>query len=94
MALAKIEVLALDDWALQPLEPYGREYLLEIMDDRAEKHATVITAQLPIGHWHGWIGDATIADVDYNESCIGTMRTHHTRRVRSRRIARQNETLK
>jgi hypothetical protein len=30
------------------------------MDDRAEKHATVITAQLPIEHWHGWIGDATI----------------------------------
>jgi DNA replication protein DnaC len=25
MALAKIEVLVLDDWALQPLEPYGRE---------------------------------------------------------------------
>jgi len=62
MALAKIEVLVLDDWALQPLEPYGREDLLEIMDDRAEKHATVITAQLPIEHWHGWIGDATIAD--------------------------------
>lgn len=62
MALAKIDVLVLDDWALQPLEPYGREDLLEIMDDRAEKHATVITAQLPIEHWHGWIGDATIAD--------------------------------
>jgi DNA replication protein DnaC len=62
MALAKIDVLVLDDWALQPLEPYGREDLLEIMDDRAEKHATVITAQLPVEHWHGWIGDATIAD--------------------------------
>jgi DNA replication protein DnaC len=62
MALAKIEVLVLDDWALQPLEPYGREDLLEIMDDRAERHATIITAQLPIEHWHGWIGDATIAD--------------------------------
>ena len=62
LALAKIEVLVLDDWALQPLEPYGREDLLEIMDDRAERHATIITAQLPIEHWHGWIGDATIAD--------------------------------
>ena len=62
MALAKIEVLVLDDWALQPLEPYGREDLLEIMDDRTERHPTIITAQLPIEHWHGWIGDATIAD--------------------------------
>lgn len=62
LALAKIEVLVLDDWALQPLEPYGREDLLEMLDDRTERHATVITAQLPVEHWHGWIGDATIAD--------------------------------
>jgi DNA replication protein DnaC len=62
MALAKTEVLILDDWAVQPLEPYGRDDLLEIMDDRAERHPTIITAQLPIEHWHGWIGDATIAD--------------------------------
>jgi DNA replication protein DnaC len=62
MALAKIEVLILDDWAVQPLEPYGRDDLLEIMDDRAERNPTIITAQLPIEHWHGWIGDATIAD--------------------------------
>lgn len=62
LALAKIEVLVLDDWALQPLEPYGRDDLLEIMDDRAERHATLITAQLPVEHWHGWIGEATIAD--------------------------------
>ncbi len=75
MALAKIEVLVLDDWALQPLEPYGREDLLEIMDDRAETHATVITAQLPIEHWHGWIGDATIADA------ILDRLLHHARRL-------------
>jgi DNA replication protein DnaC len=62
MALAKVEVLILDDWAVQPLEPYGRDDLLEIMDDRAERNPTIITAQLPIEHWHGWIGDATIAD--------------------------------
>jgi len=46
--LAKLDVLVLDDWALQPLEPYGREDLLEIIDDRAERRATIITAQLPI----------------------------------------------
>jgi DNA replication protein DnaC len=57
MAVTKIEVLVLDDWALQRFEPCGREDLLE-MDDRAERHANVITAQLPIEYWHGWIGDA------------------------------------
>lgn len=62
IALAKLDVLVLDDWALQPLETYGRDDLLELIDDRAERRATVITAQLPIEHWHGWIGEPTIAD--------------------------------
>lgn len=62
IALAKLDVLILDDWALQPLQAYGRDDLLEIIDDRAERRATIITAQLPIEHWHGWIGEATIAD--------------------------------
>jgi len=62
IALAKIDVLVLDDFALQPLEPHGRDDLLELIDDRAERRATVLTAQLPIEHWHGWIGEQTIAD--------------------------------
>jgi DNA replication protein DnaC len=62
LALAKLDCLVLDDLALQPLEPYGREDLLELIDDRADRRATVITAQLPVEHWHGWIGEATIAD--------------------------------
>jgi DNA replication protein DnaC len=36
--------------------------LLEIIDNRAANKATIITSQLPIEHWHAWLGDATIAD--------------------------------
>ena len=39
-----------------------RSDLLEMIDDRAASKATIITSQLPIEHWHAWIGDATIAD--------------------------------
>ena len=39
-----------------------RADLLEIIDDRAGERATIVTHQLPVEHWHGWIGDATIAD--------------------------------
>jgi hypothetical protein len=28
----------------------------------AGTRATIITSQLPVEHWHAWIGDATIAD--------------------------------
>jgi DNA replication protein DnaC len=74
-ALAKIDALVLDDLALQPLEPYGREDLLEVIEDRGERRSTVITAQLPIEHWHGWIGEATIADA------ILDRLVHHAHRI-------------
>ena len=43
-------------------EPSTRADLLEIIDDRCGHRATIVTSQLPIEHWHAWIGDATIAD--------------------------------
>jgi len=62
LQLARIDVLVLDDWAMAPLEAGMRSDLLEIIDDRAARRATIVTHQLPVEHWHGWIGDATIAD--------------------------------
>jgi len=63
-ALARTEVLVLDDWALAPLEPAARADLLEIIDDRAGSRlrATILTTQLPVDLWHGWLGDPTMAD--------------------------------
>ena len=60
--LAKIDVLLLDDWGMGAIDSTTRSDLLEIIDDRAANKATIITSQLPIEHWHAWIGDATIAD--------------------------------
>ncbi len=60
--LAKIDVLLLDDWGMGAIDSATRSDLLEIIDDRAASKATIITSQLPIEHWHAWIGDATIAD--------------------------------
>ena len=62
--LARVEVLVLDDWALAPLEPAARADLMEIVDDRAgtRERATIVTTQLPVEHWHAWLGDPTIAD--------------------------------
>lgn len=60
--LAKTDVLVLDDWGMGTLDSATRSDLLEIIDDRAGHKATIITSQLPIEHWHAWIGDATIAD--------------------------------
>lgn len=60
--LARTDVLILDDWGSGSIDATLRADLLEIVDDRAGQRATIITHQLPVEHWHGWIGDATIAD--------------------------------
>jgi DNA replication protein DnaC len=62
LQLAKTDVLVLDDWGMAAVDSQTRADLLEIIDDRAAVRATVITSQLPIEHWHAWVGDATIGD--------------------------------
>ncbi len=60
--LARIDLLILDDWGLTPLDQSARHDLLEIIDDRVGSRSTIITSQLPIDHWHGWLNDPTVAD--------------------------------
>lgn len=36
--------------------------LPEILDDRYDRHSTLITSQLPIDQWHSYLGDRTVAD--------------------------------
>jgi DNA replication protein DnaC len=61
-ALARIDLLILDDWLLAPLEGYERRDLLELMDDRYDKRSVIVCTQLPIEKWHAAIGDPTLAD--------------------------------
>ena len=60
--LAKTDLLIIDDWGLQILAQTQRNDLLEIIEDRHGRGATLITSQLPIPHWHEAIGDPTLAD--------------------------------
>ena len=61
-ALGGVKLLILDDWGLEPLGPEQRHDLLEIVEDRYGRGATLITSQLPVDRWHGVIGDSTLAD--------------------------------
>ncbi|MNT14032.1 transposase [compost metagenome] len=62
LQMAKTDLIVLDDWAVAPLDAVTRNDLLELIDDRGSTRGLLITAQLPVEHWHGWIGDPTIAD--------------------------------
>lgn len=61
-AVARTDVLVLDDWGLAALDGPTRSDLMEVIDDRAGTRSTIVTSQLPVEHWHAWIGDATVAD--------------------------------
>jgi DNA replication protein DnaC len=60
--LARLDLLAIDDWLLTPLKDPERRHLLEIIEDRYEQSATLITTQLPVKSWHEAIGEASLAD--------------------------------
>ena len=61
-AIAKIAVVVIDDFAIAPMGPRERTDLLELLDDRVGSRSTIITSQLPVDHWHEYIGDPTLAD--------------------------------
>lgn len=60
--LAKHDVLILDDFGIGQLTDAHRHDLLEVLDDRYNSRSTLVTSQLPVGKWHTWIGDPTLAD--------------------------------
>lgn len=60
--LLKADLLILDDWGIQKVSAAQRSDLMEIIEDRHGRRATLIASQLPTEHWHEYIGEATIAD--------------------------------
>ena len=61
-ALGRLDLLVLDDWGLTPLTDEGRRDLLELLDDRYDRRATLVASQLPVETWHASLGDPTLAD--------------------------------
>ncbi len=60
--LAKTDLLILDDFGLKPLAQQERHDLLEVIEDRHGTRSTLITSQLPVGSWHEYLNDPTVAD--------------------------------
>lgn len=59
--LTKVDVLVVDDFAMNPLDQQERRLFLEICDDRDRRHSTVLTSQLPVASWHKPIGEPTLS---------------------------------
>jgi len=60
--IRRAKLLILDDFGLQPLTNGVKLLLLQILEDRYEKAATIISSQLPVAKWHEYLDEPTIAD--------------------------------
>jgi DNA replication protein DnaC len=60
--IEKTHLLIFDDFGLTPFDNISRLALLQILEDRYGKKATMITSQLPVIKWYEFIGEPTLAD--------------------------------
>lgn len=60
--LSKTNLLIMDDFGLTHLEKQQQMDLMEIIEDRHARKATIIASQLPVSGWYQIIGEETIAD--------------------------------
>ena len=58
----KCEVLILDDLFISPLTRDEQREILEIVEERYDRKATIVTSQLPVKAWHDGMQDPTLAD--------------------------------
>ena len=60
--LSGMDVLAIDDWGLYPLDHEAARDIFEILESRGGRGSTIIVSQIPVDAWHGMIAGPTIAD--------------------------------
>jgi DNA replication protein DnaC len=57
-----VNLLILDEWLLVPLTNSEARDLLEIIESRHKRTATIFSSQFSPAGWHGKIGEGTLAD--------------------------------
>ena len=60
--LQKADLIILDDFGLQPIHHTVKLLLLQILENRYEKAATLICSQLPVSKWYDYFAEPTLAD--------------------------------
>jgi DNA replication protein DnaC len=62
LALAKPNLLILDDFGIGDMSTSAAQVLLDVIDSRQHRGSLLVTSQYPIDTWHGLFPDQTIAD--------------------------------
>ena len=59
---ARYKLLIIDDFGISPLSTDDATNLFEIIEARDENASTIITSQLPVKDWYGYLQNNTVAD--------------------------------
>lgn len=91
-ALAKVDLLILDDFGISVLNAIGRNDLLEVIEQRTGHRSTLITSQLPVDRWHDYLsgGNPTMADAILDRLVSGAHRLD-LKGDSMRRLKRKND---
>lgn len=60
--IEKVHLIILDDFGLHSMDNNVKLTLLQMLEDRYGRRATIITSQLPIKSWYDYLSEPTLAD--------------------------------
>lgn len=60
--IQKAQLIILDDFGLRSIDHAVKLILLQILEDRYERAATLICSQLPVAKWYEYFDEPTLAD--------------------------------
>ena len=72
--LHKLDLLIVDDWLRDPLEPAHAREFLDLLDERYRRASCLFASQLQIEDWHQNIVDPTTADAIMDRIVHDTLR--------------------
>src|SRR5205823_10409557 len=84
-SLARVSLLIIDDFGLKPLRPPADEDLHELMAERYESTATIVTSNLDLTEWdqafpaNKLLASATLDRLRHNSYCLELIRDFSVR---------------
>ena len=60
--IANYDLLIIDDFGMQAVQSVKQMILMDVIEDRNQKKATIFCSQLPVKNWYELFEDKTIAD--------------------------------
>ena len=73
---ARYKLLILDDFGVSPISADDATNLFEIIEARNQLSSTIITSQLPVKDWYGYLQNNTVADAILDRIVNSSHRIH------------------